>query len=90
MLLDPSRLAMIRTAVAVAGVGYAAVALGSACLDHYEESFGGCPAASEAPRAGSGEGSGAVAPANADCGAPAAEVDAGIGSGSGSGSAAAP
>jgi hypothetical protein len=69
--------ALARTVVAATGLGFAAVSIGVACLDHYRESFGACETT-----AGSGSGSAA-----ADCGAPEAGVEAGTGSGSGNGSA---
>jgi hypothetical protein len=63
--------ALARTVVAATGLGFSAVSLGAACLDHYRESYGECGAASGS--------------AAADCGVPEAGAEAGTGSGSGSG-----
>jgi|HubBroStandDraft_6_1064221.scaffolds.fasta_scaffold222419_2 hypothetical protein len=66
--------ALARTVVAATGLGFAAVSLGIACLDHYRESYGDC----ESMPASSSD--------SVDCGVEAG-VDAGGGSGSGTGSA---
>jgi hypothetical protein len=70
-----SRWAVARTVIAASGLGFAAVALGGACLDYAGESWGTCgtPAAgSGAAKAGSGSGTGAPSSSNAaDCGADA-------------------
>ncbi|MFO0762867.1 MAG: hypothetical protein U0359_40895 [Byssovorax sp.] len=75
--------AAARSTIAIAGLGFAAIALGNACLDYAGEDYGTCPSADAG--AGSGDGTAAVP---ADCGAPSG-ADGGtvIGSGSGSGSA---
>jgi hypothetical protein len=87
--------ARIRTLIVAIGLGFSAVALGSACLDYAGEDFGVCDPASLPPIA-TGVGSG-TGPANLDSGtgsatpAPQATVDCGIdplrreGGGSGSG-----
>jgi hypothetical protein len=60
--------------VAATGLGFAAVSLGAACLDHYMESYGACDTTSTSGGA------------TVDCGTEAG-AEAGSGSGSGSGSA---
>ena len=74
--------ARIRTLIVAAGLGFAATALGSACLDYAGEDWGTCAATAKLG-AGSGSGTGAPAP-TADCGVDAPRPDPG---GSGSGSA---
>ena len=74
VIAGPPPWALARTVVAAAGLGFAAVSLGAACLDHFRESYGACDT-----MAASGSDA-------ADCGAEAG-ADAGTGSGSGSGSA---
>jgi hypothetical protein len=77
VIAGPSRWSgwsLARTVVAATGLGFAAVSIGFACLDHYMESYGAC----DTPPAPGSE--------PADCGTEAG-VDAGGGSGSGNGSA---
>jgi hypothetical protein len=61
--------AIARTAIVLAGLGFAIASLAVACLDHYDEAWG-CP---KTPDGG------------IDCDGGTTEVDAPIGSGSGSG-----
>jgi hypothetical protein len=61
--------AIARTAVVVAGLGFAIASLAVACLDHYDEDWG-CPTTPDG---------------GADCDAGAVQIDAATGSGSGSG-----
>lgn len=62
----PMNGARVRTLIVAVGLGFAAPALGSACLDYAGEDFGACPtttttASSTGPGPGSGSGTGAPA-----------------------------
>lgn len=82
--------ATLRSAIVIAGLGFAAASIGVACLDHVGEDFGACDAGTASAatlEAGVGSGSGLAAlqpTEEADCGAATPAPTPTIGSGSGS------